>query len=218
MRRIHYRMRRLSIRIWTKKRRKLEWWKQHELKRQILLLLQASRAWKDRKNAGKDSKRTNLANTPKDGPTGQGSTSWTRIRRRRRSTLFTTMTSYTRMKKAHLTLPELNISQELQPFPSNFGFSVKSWMTPLIQAPSIIPQLILSLCTVSIATCNKLFENMAHFYGDNNKTKILGMVNGKNFYWKIDSGSAVTCMNINAFEMAFGKKKERQEKCKIDLL
>jgi hypothetical protein len=31
-------------------------------------------------------------------------------------------------------------------------------MTPLIQAPSIIPQLILSLCTISIATCNKLFE------------------------------------------------------------
>jgi hypothetical protein len=31
-------------------------------------------------------------------------------------------------------------------------------MTSLIQAPNIIPQLILSLCTVSIATCNELFE------------------------------------------------------------
>jgi hypothetical protein len=35
-----------------------------------------------------------------------------------------------------------------------------SLMTPLIQAPSIIPQLILSLCTISIAACNKLFEIM----------------------------------------------------------
>jgi hypothetical protein len=164
-------MRRLSIRIWTKKRRKLEWWKQHELKRQILLLLEASRAWKDRKNAGKNSKRTNLANTPKDGPTGQGSTSWTRIRRRRLSTLFTTMMSDSRMKKAHLTLPEFNKSQELQPFPSNFGFSVKSWMTPLIQAPSFIPQLILSLCTVSIATCNKLLKTWHIFMGTTTKLK-----------------------------------------------
>jgi hypothetical protein len=39
-------------------------------------------------------------------------------------------------------------------------------MTPLIQAPSIIPQLILSLCTISIATCNKLFEIMTPFNGD----------------------------------------------------
>jgi hypothetical protein len=38
-------------------------------------------------------------------------------------------------------------------------------MTPLIQAPSVIPQLILSLCTISIATCNKLFEIMTPFNG-----------------------------------------------------
>ncbi len=59
---------------------------------------------------------------------------------------------------------------------------------------------------------------MTPFYGDNNKTRILGTVNGKTFYWKIDTGSAaVTCMNINSFEMAFGKKKEGQEKYKMDL-
>jgi hypothetical protein len=82
-------------------------------------------------------------------------------------------------------------------------------MNPLTQAPSVIPQIILSLCTVSIATCNKLFENMTLFNGDHKNTKITGTVNGKNFYWKIDTGSAVTCMNINAFEAAFGKTKER---------
>ncbi len=48
---------------------------------------------------------------------------------------------------------------------------------------------------------------MLPFSGDNNKTKVLGTVNGKTFYWKIDTGSAVTCMNINSFETAFGKKK-----------
>ena len=80
-------------------------------------------------------------------------------------------------------------------------------MAPLIQAPSVIPQLILSLCTVSIATCNKRFENMTLFNGDHKDTKIIGTVNGKNFYWNIDTGSAVTCMNINAFKTAFGKNK-----------
>jgi hypothetical protein len=91
-------------------------------------------------------------------------------------------------------------------------------MTPLIQAPSVIPQLILSLCTVSIATCYKLFENMKLFNGDNKNTTVTGTVNGKNFYWKIDTGSAVTCMNINAFEAAFGKTKvKRQKEFKTDI-
>jgi hypothetical protein len=90
-------------------------------------------------------------------------------------------------------------------------------MTPLIQAPSIIPQLILSLCTVSIATCNKCFENILPFYGDKIKSRISGTINTKNFSWVIDTGSAVTCMNINSFEMAFGKTAKLNEKCKIDI-
>jgi len=53
---------------------------------------------------------------------------------------------------------------------------------------------------------------MTLFNGDHKETKITGTVNGKNFYWKIDTGSAVTCMNINAFETAFGKTKEKNQK------
>ncbi len=53
---------------------------------------------------------------------------------------------------------------------------------------------------------------MTPFNGDNKDTKIIGTVNGKNFHWKIDTGSAVTCMNINAFKTAFGKKKEDKQK------
>jgi hypothetical protein len=61
-------------------------------------------------------------------------------------------------------------------------------MTPLIQAPSVIPQIILSLCTVSIATCNKLFENMTLFNGDHKNTKIIGTVSGKTFIGKLIQG------------------------------
>ena len=43
------------------------------------------------------------------------------------------------------------------------------------------------------------------------------MVNGKTFYWKIDTGSAVTCMNINSFKMAFSRKQKINENCKIDI-
>ena len=50
---------------------------------------------------------------------------------------------------------------------------------------------------------------MTLFNGDHKNTKITGTVNEKNVYWKMDTGSAVTCMNINAFKAAFGKTKER---------
>ncbi len=54
--------------------------------------------------------------------------------------------------------------------------------------------------------------------GKHKNTTVTGTVNGKNFFWKIDTGSAVTCMNINAFETAFGKtKEERQKEFKTDI-
>jgi len=76
-------------------------------------------------------------------------------------------------------------------------------MTPLIQATSVIPQLILSLCTVYIATCNKRFENMTPFYGDNLRPRITGQTRGKTFSWLFVTGAAVTCMNKHSFKMAF---------------
>jgi hypothetical protein len=47
------------------------------------------------------------------------------------------------------------------------GFSVLSLMEPLLQAPAIIPQLIMNLCAVSIVTYNKLSEIMTPFHGGN---------------------------------------------------
>ena len=39
-------------------------------------------------------------------------------------------------------------------------------MEPLRQAPQVIPQLILSLCAISVVTFNKLSEVMTPFYGE----------------------------------------------------
>ena len=59
---------------------------------------------------------------------------------------------------------------------------------------------------------------MTLFNGDHKDTKIIGTDNGKNFYWKIDTGSAVTCMNINAFETAFGKTKDKTKECRTEII
>ncbi len=61
---------------------------------------------------------------------------------------------------------------------------------------------------MSIATRNKLFENLTLFNGDHEKSKIT--VNRKNFYWILDTGSAVACMNINPYEAALSKTKEKR--------
>jgi hypothetical protein len=74
----------------------------------------------DRKNARNESRRINPAGMPKIEPTGRGSISWTKIWKRKQSTPFTTKTSDIRTRRTHLTLPEFNISQDPQPFRSNF--------------------------------------------------------------------------------------------------
>jgi hypothetical protein len=72
-----------------------------------------------------------------------------------------------------------------------------------------------NLCTVYIATCSKHFEHIMPFYWDKTKPRVSGKVASKNFSWVIDTGSAVTCMNINSFEMAFGKTLRINKKYKI---
>ncbi len=51
------------------------------------------------------------------------------------------------------------------PIPPGAGFSVLSLMEPLLRAPAVIPQLIMSLCAVSIVTYDKLSEIMTPFHG-----------------------------------------------------
>jgi len=65
-------------------------------------------------------------------------------------------------------------------------------MTPQIQAPSIIPQLILSFCTISIATCNKLFEIMMPFNGDKIRPRLAVRAGDKTFSWLFDTGGLLS--------------------------
>jgi hypothetical protein len=58
---------------------------------------------------------------------------------------------------------------------------------------------------------------MTPFYGDKYKPRISGTIKNKNFYCIVDTGSAVTYMNINSFVMAFRKPLKINEKCKIDI-
>jgi hypothetical protein len=76
-------------------------------------------------------------------------------------------------------------------------------MEPLRQALAVIPQLIMSLCAVSIVTYNKLSEIMVPFYGGNKVRQINVTTIKKTFNWLFDTGTAITCMNANSFRDAF---------------
>jgi hypothetical protein len=89
----------------------------------------------DRRNAGKESIPTNPGLIPIDDVFGPKSTQW--------------------ISRHLLQMPTDKLKQ----------FFRQSLMEPLHQAPAIIPQLIMSLCTFSIATCNKLCEIMTLFMG-----------------------------------------------------
>ncbi len=79
---------------------------------------------------------------------------------------------------------------------------------PQLQAPDIIPQLIMSLCAVSIMTYNKLSEIMMPFHGGNKIRPRINVTTGKKtFNWLFDTGAANTCMNADSFNESFGHSK-----------
>jgi len=83
-------------------------------------------------------------------------------------------------------------------------------MEPLRQAPAVIPQIIMSLCAVSIVTCNKLSEIMTPFHGGNKVRPRINITTGKKtFNWLFDTGAAITCMNADSFRESFGHSKPR---------
>ena len=83
-------------------------------------------------------------------------------------------------------------------------------MEPLHQAPAVIPQLIMSLCTISIATCNKICEFMTPFYGGNKMRPRINVTTGeKTFNWLFDTGAAITCMSASSFREAFRTNKPK---------
>jgi hypothetical protein len=99
------------------------------------------------------------------------------------------------------------------PVPPGTGFSVLSLMEPLLQAPAIIPQLIMSFCAVSIVTYNKLSEIMTPFHWGNKIRSRINVTTGKtSFNWLFNTGAAIKCMNADSFREAFGHQKPRMVK------
>ncbi len=81
-------------------------------------------------------------------------------------------------------------------------------MEPLLQAPAIIPQLIMSLCAVSIVTYNKLSEIMMPFHGGNKiRPRINVTMSQKTFNWLFNTSAAITCTNADSFWESFGNSK-----------
>jgi hypothetical protein len=76
-------------------------------------------------------------------------------------------------------------------------------MEPLLQAPAVIPQIIMSLCAVSIVTYSKLSEIMMPFHGGI-RPRINVTTGKKTFNWLLDTGAAITCMNADSFRECFG--------------
>jgi hypothetical protein len=67
-------------------------------------------------------------------------------------------------------------------------------MEPLLQAPAVIPQLIMSLCAVTILTYNKLSEIMTPFHGGNKIRPRINVTTGKtNFNWLFNTGDMHEC-------------------------
>jgi len=76
-----------------------------------------------------------------------------------------------------------------------------------MNAPSVIPQLILNLCTISIAMCNKFFNQMTPFNGDRVRPRLTAKAGGKTFSWLFDTGASITCMTQASFNAAFPHQK-----------
>jgi hypothetical protein len=72
-----------------------------------------------------------------------------------------------------------------------------------MNAPSVIPQLILNLCTISIATYNKFLNQMTPFNGDKVRPRITAKAGGQTFSWLFDTGSSITCMTVKSFHVVF---------------
>jgi hypothetical protein len=79
-----------------------------------------------------------------------------------------------------------------------------------MNAPSVIPQLILNLCTISIAMCNKIFNQMTPFNRDKIRPRVMARAGGKTFSWLFDTGASGTCMTENSFNAAYPYDKPRR--------
>jgi len=74
-------------------------------------------------------------------------------------------------------------------------------------APSVIPQLILSLCAVSIATVNKICDIMNPLNGVHTRPRINVKIKNTTMAWLFDTGAACTCIPQHVFNMLYPNAK-----------
>jgi len=72
-----------------------------------------------------------------------------------------------------------------------------------MNAPSVTHQLILNLCTISIATCNEIYNHMTPYKVDRVRPRVTARAGGKSFSWLFDTGTSVTCKTAALFHAAF---------------
>jgi hypothetical protein len=77
-----------------------------------------------------------------------------------------------------------------------------------MQNPTVIPQLLLNLCVVSLATCNELFKIFAH--GNKVRPRIIVQTVNQTMSFLFDTRAAITCTNSCSLNTAFGQQKPRQ--------
>jgi hypothetical protein len=83
--------------------------------------------------------------------------------------------------------------------------ALTSYVTPLRGSRAVLPQLILNLCLASLMTCNKLYDIFAP--GEKIQPRINVKSRNQTTSWLFDTGAAITCMNSQSFNAAFGMQK-----------
>jgi Retroviral aspartyl protease len=119
------------------------------------------------------------------------------------SHVLTTKDNYTGQKLTLQLKMPMPLKIMVNPMMEIVWFFVKSIMAPLMNAPSVIPQLILNLCTISITTCNKFLNQMTPFNGDKVRPRITARAGGQTFSLLFDTGASITCMTALSFYAAF---------------
>ncbi len=86
--------------------------------------------------------------------------------------------------------------------------ALTNYVTPLMGSRSVLPKLILNLCLASLTTCNKLYEIFAP--GEKVRSRVKVKTGNQTTSWLFDTGAAITCMNSQSFNTAFGTQKPKK--------
>jgi hypothetical protein len=86
--------------------------------------------------------------------------------------------------------------------------ALTNYVKLLLGSRSVLPQLILNLCLTSLTTCNKLYKIFAP--GEKIRPRVNVKTGSQTTSWLFATGVAITCMNSQSFNSAFGNQKPRK--------